>query len=90
MLVAAALGRAGMVDSAQALIRTTLQEGRGDPQMALFHAGALLAIGSRDSARAVLERYVHENPAERSAVTRWRWFQPLGLIQALPEDSYSK
>ncbi len=78
MLVAAVLGRVGMTDSARVLIRSGLRDARGDPDFDLFRAGALVAIGARDSAVTLLEQYVHANPAQRSAVLHWRWFEALG------------
>ena len=78
MLVAAVLGRVGMTDSARAVIRSGLREARGDPDFDLFRAGALVAIGAKDSAVTLLEQYVHANPAQRLAALHWRWFEPLG------------
>ena len=87
MLVAAVLGRAGMIDSAQIVMNGATVRGSDDPELDLYRAGAFAASGLGDSAKAAITRYVAGDPAQRSAVYRWRWFKDLRFEAPVGDES---
>ncbi|HEY0970935.1 MAG TPA: serine/threonine-protein kinase [Gemmatimonadales bacterium] len=78
ILLAAALGRAGMADSARAVLATTHADRDVDPRGELrgYEAFARVVIGDRDRALALLTAYLHDNPEHREGFSRinaWWW-----------------
>lgn len=77
MLVAEVLARAGMRDSAAAVVQRAHARGSGDTELAPFEAEARLQLGDRAAAAALLRRYVAEAPSRRAGVLRSRRFAAL-------------
>jgi TolB-like protein len=74
MLVAAALARAGVRDSAEAMILRARTDAAGDPEILPLEAGALLLLGRSDTAAARLAQYLREKPLHRAGVACSRRF----------------
>ncbi len=77
MLVAAVLARAGLRDSAEAVILSARSSAAGDPEMLPLEASARIVLGQPDSAIACLARYVQAKPLHRAAVACSRRFAGL-------------
>ncbi len=80
---AAVLGRAGMIDSARAVLARTRAHlvAAGDAGEAeLNRAQVLTILGDRDLAIAVLDSVVRRDPARRSSIRALPWFDPLRSI----------
>ena len=78
MLVGAVLARAGLKDSARRVLVAARPDRATDPQQELlsFEAFARTILGDRDTALALLERYVAANPAhafKRGGDISWWW-----------------
>jgi len=80
MLVAAVLARAGLRDSAEAIILRARSSAAGDPETLPLEASARIALGQPDSAIARLARYVREKPLHRAAVACSRRFAGLRAL----------
>ncbi len=74
MLVAAALARAGVRDSAEAMMLRARTDAAGDPEILPLEAGALLLLGRSDTAAARLAQYLREKPLHRAGVACSRRF----------------
>jgi serine/threonine-protein kinase len=81
LLVAAIAARAGMRDSALAIVRlvrsATPPRGAASAQADYGEAYVQTLLGNRDKAVPLLERYLAENPALRRQVAKSPWFTPL-------------
>lgn len=77
MLLAAALARAGLRDSAEFMILRARADAAGDPEILPLEAGALLLLGRSDSAAARLAEYLREKPLHRAGVACSRRFAAL-------------
>jgi serine/threonine-protein kinase len=80
ILAAAALGRAGLRDSAELMILRARTAAAGDPELLPLEAGALLLLGQPDSAAARLAQYVREKPLHRAGVACSRRFIALRVL----------
>src|SRR5690606_18294267 len=80
MLVAAVLTRAGLHDSAKAVIRRARSSAAGDPEILPLEASARIVLGQPDSAIACLARYVRAKPLHRAAVACSRRFAGLRAL----------
>src|SRR5690606_14618463 len=76
-LAAAVLARAGMPDSAEAVLRRTAAQHAADPELLHLEASARLILGQPDSATALLARYASVDPAGAPSVLLSRRFAPL-------------
>ncbi len=79
MQVAAILARAGLTDSARAVIRRTREQAPEEVRRwaSYEEAYAHLTLGERDEALRQLRIYVEEEPARRDYLAEDRWFAPL-------------
>ncbi len=77
MLAAAVLARAGLRDSAEAMILRARAAAAGDPEILPLEAGALLLLGRSDTAAARLAQYLREKPLHRAGVACSRRFAAL-------------
>lgn len=80
MLVAAVVARAGLGDSAEAIIRhvhAALPNGTPTDQLDYGESHVHALLGHTDQAVALLERYLRTHPALRGQVRRSPWFTPL-------------
>jgi tetratricopeptide (TPR) repeat protein len=77
MLVAAALARAGLRDSAESMIRRARADSAGDAEILPLEAGALLLLGRPDTAAARLAQYLQVKPLHRAGVACSRRFASL-------------
>lgn len=80
MLVAAVLARAGLRDSAEVIIRRSLVDAAGDPEILPLEAGARIILGQPDLAVARLAQYVRAKPLHRTAVACSRRFVVLRAL----------
>ena len=80
MQVAAALARAGLRDSAAAMIRRLRVQATGDPELLPLEASAQLLLGHPDTAVARLAQYVRGKPLHRAAVACSRRFAALRAL----------
>ncbi|HEY8468134.1 MAG TPA: BTAD domain-containing putative transcriptional regulator [Longimicrobiales bacterium] len=62
MLAAAVLARAGLRDSAEAVVRRAAARREADPELLHLEAGTRLLLGQRDSAVSLLARYAEIDP----------------------------
>lgn len=77
MLVAAVLARAGLADSARAVLARARETGPRDPDAIELEAGARAAMGDRRAAGELLRDYASTAPAWAPAVLRKREFATL-------------
>jgi hypothetical protein len=81
MLVAAAIGRAGLLDSADHVLRAARATPDIDPDHELLSVEALIRdrLGQRDEAIALLKRYLLAHPEHRKgfAVSQSWWWRGL-------------
>jgi DNA-binding SARP family transcriptional activator/TolB-like protein len=82
MLVAAVLAHHGLRDSAEAVIRRARASDPGDDELLPAEADARIALGQRDSARALVTQYVAKRPLHRMGIARSRRFLTLHLAQS--------
>ncbi|HET7552531.1 MAG TPA: BTAD domain-containing putative transcriptional regulator [Gemmatimonadaceae bacterium] len=80
MLVAVSLARAGLRDSAEAIIRRSRVSAAGDPEILPLEASARIILGQPDSAVARLAQYVRAKPLHRTAVACSRRFAGLRAL----------
>jgi serine/threonine-protein kinase len=95
MLVAAVLARAGLRDSAEVIMRRSLVDAAGDPEILPLEAGARIYLGQPDVAVARLAQYVRAKPLHRTAVACSRRFAVLRALHGqrllfLPCTEYSE
>ncbi len=81
MVVAMALARAGLRDSADAVARRARADAAIDPtrDLALLESYVRILLGDRDEALRLLSTYIATNPQFRASLARdqsW-WFQDL-------------
>ena len=80
LLVAAVVARAGLADSARAIVARVREAPATEAppaQVDFGEAHVETLLGNRDRALTLLERYVAENPALRGEVRGIPWFAPL-------------
>ena len=77
LLMAAAIARAGLPDSALRVIRRTRTAAANDPQLDYYESLARLALGQQDSALALIHAYLRNEPNDRRYVGNSVWFKPL-------------
>jgi TolB-like protein len=75
--VAGVLGRAGLADSAEAVIRRARAASPDDSEMDFFEAGARMLMGDREGTLRLLARDLEANPRFRSYVRVYPMFRPL-------------
>lgn len=80
MLVAAVLARAGLRDSADAMIERLREHGVDDPEILPLEASAQILLGQPDTAATLLARYVGGKPLHRVAVACSRRFASLRAL----------
>jgi predicted Zn-dependent protease len=76
-LVAAVIARAGLPDSARAVLTRAIAVAPADPEMLQLSAGAYLKLGDTDEAAELLQRYFEGRPARRAMFTASRRFSDL-------------
>ena len=77
VLVSPVLGRAGLADSAEAVIRRARAAAPDDPEMDFYEAEARMLLGDREAALRLLARDLRGNPRFRDYVRRNPVFRPL-------------
>jgi eukaryotic-like serine/threonine-protein kinase len=77
MRVAGIVGRAGLADSAEAVIRRARAAAPNDPEMDFHEAGARILLGDREAALRLLARDVAANPQFKNYVRVDPVFRPL-------------
>lgn len=80
MLVAAVLARAGLRDSAEVIVRRSLADAGGDPEILPLEASVRISLGQPDVAVARLAQYVRGKPLHRAAVACSRRFAALRAL----------
>jgi hypothetical protein len=88
-LVAVVIARAGMPDSAKAVLDDATRSASGDNDFAPFGAAALAALGDSAGARRILADYVGRMPGPRQSVLRYRWFWN-GISDSVAAMKYSR
>ena len=93
LLVAASLARAGLEDSARAVLRRAKEAAPDHPFTHYNGANVHLQLGEPDSAVALLARYLEARPDERARLAQEWWFEALHgredfrrLVTATPES----
>lgn len=76
MLKASVMARAGMRDSARAVLNRAIDRKSPDPDLLLLEAGVRVALRETDDAKRLLDRYVTMKPALRAAILNSRRFRP--------------
>jgi tetratricopeptide (TPR) repeat protein len=90
IIVAGVLGRAGLPDSADAVIRRARAAAPEDPELDFYEAEARMVRGDREAALRLLERYLKTNPRFRAYLRVHPLFRPLRSdhrFQALVAES---
>ena len=77
MRVAPVLGRAGLRDSAEAVIRRARAAAPTDPEMDFLEAEARMLLGDGEAALRLLARDIRNNPRFRDYVRLYPVFRPL-------------
>ncbi len=77
MMVAGVLARAGLRDSAEAVIRSARAAAPDDPEMDFHEAEARLLLGDREAALELLARDLGAHPRFRSYMRVYPGFRPL-------------
>lgn len=88
LLVAAVAARAGLVDSARAIVsrvRAAESTAAGATQNDYGEAYVQTILGNNDAAIALLTRYLTAQPSQRSGVRSTPWFAPLHSDQRFSE-----
>lgn len=75
MQAALVLARAGMRDSAEAVIHSALQKGGSDPELLGYETEVRLALGQRESALRLLRSYLAQQPGRSHGLLLSRRFQ---------------
>ena len=92
IIVAGVLGRAGLPDSAEAVIRRARSAGPEDPELDFYEAEARMLRGDREAALRLLASYLKSNPRFRAYLRVYPLFRPLRSdprFQALVAESSS-
>jgi tetratricopeptide (TPR) repeat protein len=77
MLVASIIARVALADSAEAVAQRAARRGGGDPELLHLEAHVRTVLGQRDSATALLDRWVMLNPSAHAFMPRSRRFSAL-------------
>jgi TolB-like protein len=77
IIVAGVLGRAGLPDSADAVIRRARTVAPEDPELDFYEAEARMALGDPEAVLRLLERYLKTNPRFRGYLRVYPLFRPL-------------
>jgi tetratricopeptide (TPR) repeat protein len=77
IIVAGVLGRAGLPDSAEAVIRRARSAAPEDPELDFYEAEARMVLGDHEAALRLLERYLKTNPQFRAYLRVYPLFRPL-------------
>jgi TolB-like protein/tRNA A-37 threonylcarbamoyl transferase component Bud32 len=77
MMVAAVIARAGMRDSARAVVRRTGTERGSRPSAALAEAYVRVLLGENDEALRLISLHLAESPSDRAVIANHPWFQKL-------------
>lgn len=77
IIVAGVLGRAGLPDSAEAVIRRARGGAPGDPELDFYEAEARMVLGDSEAVLRLLERYLKTNPRFRAYLRVYPLFRPL-------------
>ena len=77
IIVAGVLGRAGLPDSADAVIRRARTRAPKDPELDFYEAEARVVAGDHEPALQLLERYLKTNPGFRAYLRVYPPFRPL-------------
>ena len=92
IIVAGVLGRAGLPDSADAVIRRARSAAPGDPELDFYEAEARMLLGDHEAALRLLERALKNDPWFRAYLRVYPFFRPLWSdprFQALVAESPS-
>ena len=90
IIVAGVLGRAGLPDSADAVIRRARAAAPEDPELDFYEAEARMVLGDHAAVLRLLERYLKTNPRFRAYLRVYPLFRPLWSdpgFQALVAES---
>ncbi len=90
LVVAGVLGRAGLRDSAEAVIRRARAAAPDDPELDFYEAEARMVLGDPEAVLRLLERYLKTNPRLRAYLRVYPLFRPLWSdprFQALVAES---
>jgi serine/threonine-protein kinase len=90
IIVARVLGRAGLPDSADAVIRRARAAAPEDPELDFYEAEARMVLGHQEVALRLLERYLEVRPRLRAYLRAYPLFRPLWSdprFQALVAES---
>jgi TolB-like protein/DNA-binding SARP family transcriptional activator len=90
MLVGAVLARAGLADSARAVIDRAAHDAASDPERAFFEAAGRSVAGQGDVALQLLQTYINESPALRNHIGQSRIFSDLRRLPAYRTLSVSR
>jgi serine/threonine-protein kinase len=92
--VAGVLGRAGLADSAEAVIGRARAAAPDDPEMDFYEAEARMLLGDREAALRLLTRDLEANPRFREYMRVYPVFRPLwtdprfqGLMEEPPKNT---
>jgi TolB-like protein len=77
IMVAAVLGRAGLADSAEAVIRRARAAAPDDSELDFYEAETRMLLGDREAALRLLERDLESNPRFRAYMRAYPLFRPL-------------
>ncbi|MEP7228530.1 MAG: hypothetical protein ABI785_14285, partial [Gemmatimonadales bacterium] len=77
LVVAGVLGRAGMRDSAEAVIRRARAAAPDDSELDFYEAEARMLLGDHQAALRLLDRYLRTNPRFRAYLRVYPLFRPL-------------
>ncbi|MGD2134546.1 MAG: protein kinase [Gemmatimonadales bacterium] len=80
LMVAAVLARAGLADSARAVMRrnrAAIEGGRPRQKAGFYEAHVYMLLGETDSVLARLAEYIEGYPRQREYIASHRWFRPL-------------
>jgi hypothetical protein len=85
-MVASVLARAGLADSANAVITRARGRAGEDPELVQLEARARILLGQRDSAATLLRAYVAGNPERRGHLALTRRFAAIRHAATHPSD----
>jgi eukaryotic-like serine/threonine-protein kinase len=77
IMAAAVIGRAGLVDSAEAVIRRARAEASEDSELDFYEAETRMLLGDREAALRLLDRDLRTNPRFRAYMRAYTLFRPL-------------
>jgi tetratricopeptide (TPR) repeat protein len=76
-MAAAVVGRAGLADSAEAVIRRARRVAPEDSELDFYEAETRMLLGDREAALQLLERDLKTNPRFRAYMRAYTLFRPL-------------